>query len=76
MRVLGYPPAWMKQAEMGTLDVIDLSGSSQNKSKNPFAVKEEGEINETAQYNKDSLIEYPGFNAPIPKHVKDVRNIN
>jgi len=73
MRILGYPPAWMKEAEMSTLNVIDLPGTStQKKDKNPFAVSEEGEIKDTAsQYNKESLIEFPGFNAPIPDNVKD-----
>ena len=73
MRILGYPPAWMKQAEMSTLNVIDIPGSSQKSDqRNPFLTREDGEINDSAQYNKDSLIEFPGFNAPIPENVKDV----
>ena len=74
MRVLGYPPAWMKEAEMSTLGVIDRAGSSISyETKNPFTLTEEGEISsDTAQYNKDSLIEFPGFNSPIPSNVKDV----
>lgn len=72
MRILGYPPAWMQDAEMSTLNMIDCSAG-------PSAGNiqtEEGEIKETKlpsqQYNKDSLIEFPGFNAPIPENVKDV----
>lgn len=73
MRILGYPPAWMKDAEMSTLSMVDVAGPSRN---NPLA-DEEGEIKDTkAQYNKDSLIEFPGFNAPIPDNVKDVSFYN
>ena len=75
MRVLGYPPAWMKEAEMSTLNMIDPATSSLDKNRNPFANSEEGEIKDTAQYNKESLIEFAGFNAPIPDNVKDVRLI-
>lgn len=72
MRVLGYPPAWIKAAEMSTtLEVIDSTGKVEN---NPFAVNsvaEDGEVKDSSQYNKDSLIEFPGFNAPLPRNVKD-----
>ena len=76
MRILGYPPAWMKDAEMSTLNIIDGSAGPST-TDNSNTLTEEGEIKETQlpsqQYNKDSLIEFPGFNAPIPDNVKDVR---
>lgn len=74
MRILGYPPAWMKDAEMSTLNIIDGSAGPST-TDNSNTLTEEGEIKETKlpsqQYNKDSLIEFPGFNAPIPDNVKD-----
>ena len=64
MRVLGYPPGWLQQAKVNTLSIFDGNG-------------EDGELNDTTEsqvqeYNKESLIEYPGFNTPVPKGVRDV----
>ena len=65
MRVLGYPPGWYQQAKVNTLAIFDGS-------------KEDGELNEgldntVQEFNKDSFIEYPGFNCPVPQGIRDVR---
>ena len=67
MRILGYPPSWMKEAQLSLLSVINDSESTEN----PFGY-EDGELVNNLQYNKDSLIEFPGFNCPLPDGVKDV----
>lgn len=66
MRVLGYPPGWLKRAQMNTLEVFDGPSKSL-----PNATREDGEIAEP-QYNPESFIEYPGFNCPLPSGVHDV----
>ena len=66
MRVLGYPPGWLEEAKVNTLQMIDGTDECH----------EDGELgdgtNGTVQYNKESLIEYPGFNVPVPEGVSDV----
>lgn len=72
MRVLGYPPGWLKTAEVTTLSVFD--GSDSLTPGCPLLASgqfEDGEI-ASVQYNPDSLIKYPGFNVPIPHGVYDV----
>lgn len=71
MRILGYPPDWMKRAQLTSLDVAGQFDQSISKLKN----LEEGEVQNELKYNKDSLIQFPGFNCPNPEGVKDVRSI-
>ena len=63
MRVLGYPPGWLQHAKVSTLAIFDGNA-------------EDGEVNDSEaqvqQYNKEALIEYPGFNTPVPEGVRDV----
>ena len=66
MRVLGYPPGWLQHATVSTLAIFD-------------GTTEDGELNDSSeaqvqQYNKEALIEYPGFNTPVPEGVRDVLN--
>ncbi|KPM07551.1 PSP domain containing protein [Sarcoptes scabiei] len=67
MRILGYPPDWMKRAQLTSLDVAGQFDQSISKLKN----LEEGEVQNELKYNKDSLIQFPGFNCPNPEGVKD-----
>lgn len=69
MRILGYPPVWLQAAESKTLAVND--GAKSNRPSSSLANGEDGELNDNLKYNKDTLIEYPGFNAPVPKNVRD-----
>lgn len=66
MRVLGYPPGWLKVADM-TKTVVPLIDGEQDSRNNS-----QSRINqEERTYNVDSLVTYPGFNAPVPEGVKD-----
>ncbi|CAG2182421.1 unnamed protein product, partial [Oppiella nova] len=72
--VLGYPPGYLKQAQVSTLSIFDDSAPT-------AGAKEDGEIPEPStsaaangsgvQYNKDSFVEYPGFNTPVPTGIRD-----
>lgn len=69
MRYLGYPPGWLKEAEVrqGEMKLYDGFGQSVL---HPDA--EEGELEPTlVKYNPDKLIGYPGFNVDIPKGYRD-----
>lgn len=69
MRVLGYPPGWLKDAEIETsgLQIFGLDGQEDE--------IEDGEIDSTekrAQYDPSRLISFPGFNVPLPPGVLDL----
>ncbi|XP_064120055.1 zinc finger CCHC domain-containing protein 8-like isoform X3 [Macrobrachium nipponense] len=69
MRYLGYPPGWLKEAEVrqGEMKLYDGFGQSVL---HPDA--EEGELDHTlVKYNPDKLIGFPGFNVDIPKGYRD-----
>ncbi|XP_053645239.1 zinc finger CCHC domain-containing protein 8 homolog isoform X2 [Cherax quadricarinatus] len=68
MRVLGYPPGWLLDAEVHQADVkmYDASGESVS-----HPDTEEGEESTTVKYKPESLVSYPGFNDSVPRGVKD-----
>lgn len=63
MRTMGYPPGWVEEAFDANSDLalFDCDGKALDN-----AVKKEIKI------NPDKIVEYPGFNAPLEKHIKDV----
>lgn len=67
MRALGYPPGWLKKAIVDTSDIFDTdtpeSSSESKKRKSPSA--------DEIQYDHSKLIEYPGFNSPMPEGCVD-----
>lgn len=63
MRVLGYPPGWLKEADMSQTVVPMIMDSSSSSSSQPAASQE--------TWNVDSLISFPGFNTAVPEGVKD-----
>lgn len=70
MRILGYPPGWLRMAE------VESSGITMYDSEgNPVTeAKEDGEIESNyprIQYDPKKLISYPGFNVPVPQHLID-----
>ena len=71
MRVLGYPPGWIKQAEIQPN--LDIIGDDEAKPKETNC--EDGEI-QPIVYDESATIEYPGYNAPIPRSVKDVSSVD
>jgi len=74
LRELGYPPGWMKHAEISQSGVelyledgrkADPSGG------------EEGEVRDredTMKYDTNKLVAWPGFNVEMPKYCKDESN--
>ncbi|KAH9369688.1 hypothetical protein HPB48_007655 [Haemaphysalis longicornis] len=62
MRVLGYPPGWLKDAEVeeSGLEIYGLDDKNAN----------DGE-DEEVQYDPTRLISFPGFNVPMPEGVDD-----
>ncbi|XP_042904865.1 zinc finger CCHC domain-containing protein 8 isoform X1 [Parasteatoda tepidariorum] len=68
MRVIGYPPGWMIEAEHETSglslynDSLDKSISEINSSKM---------TREETLYDSERFVSYPGFNSPVPDGFKD-----
>lgn len=65
MRMLGYPPGWLEEAQYvkSDLDMFDIDG---NCLKNTSRKKIQG-------LNPEKVINYSGFNVPLEKGFKDVR---
>lgn len=63
MRALGYPPGWLSKATVDTSDIFDTDSSPNDSLKR----KEQSDI----EYDVSKLIEYPGFNAPMPPNTND-----
>ncbi|XP_067133948.1 zinc finger CCHC domain-containing protein 8 homolog [Centruroides vittatus] len=70
MRILGYPPGWLKMAEVESsgITMYDSEGKPEGE------IKEDGEIEcnyPRIQYDPKKLISYPGFNVPAPQNFID-----
>lgn len=65
MRVCGYPPGWMEDARVthSNISLFDIDG------------KELINKNNVISFDPKKVIEYPGFNIPMEKEVKDVSNV-
>ncbi|XP_051924052.1 zinc finger CCHC domain-containing protein 8 [Hippocampus zosterae] len=63
MRQLGYPPGWLKEAEMETSGLTLYDGSVSNDSSMSSA--------QNVSYDVSKLVDFPGFNVPAPYKVKD-----
>lgn len=63
MRVLGYPPGWIKEAEDETsnLCMFDIEGKTVSNHKR-----------KKSSIDPEKIIAYPGFNAPMDKSIYDV----
>lgn len=63
MRVLGYPPGWIKEAEdeFSDLCMFDIDGKTVSNHKK-----------KRCSIDPEKVIAYPGFNAPMEKGVYDV----
>uniref|UniRef100_A0AAY5K4K6 Zinc finger CCHC domain-containing protein 8 n=1 Tax=Esox lucius TaxID=8010 RepID=A0AAY5K4K6_ESOLU len=66
MRELGYPPGWLKEAEMENsgLTLYDGKVSSEEQTEDGNGQK--------ISYDVSKLIDFPGFNISAPSSVKDV----
>ncbi|KAJ8952827.1 hypothetical protein NQ318_008148 [Aromia moschata] len=62
MRTLGYPPGWLEEAKFlhSNLEMFDTEGNNVR----ALTKKKQG-------LDPDKIINYPGFNVPVPKDVKD-----
>ncbi|XP_035514468.1 zinc finger CCHC domain-containing protein 8, partial [Morone saxatilis] len=64
MRQLGYPPGWLKEAEMENSGLTMYDGNVSN----------DGNDNPNSQnisYDVSKLVDFPGFNVPAPNKIKD-----
>ncbi|XP_026198678.1 zinc finger CCHC domain-containing protein 8 isoform X2 [Anabas testudineus] len=66
MRQLGYPPGWLKEAEMENSGLTLYDGNASN----------DGNITENRNsqnisYDVTKLVDFPGFNVPAPHKMKD-----
>ncbi|KFM68460.1 Zinc finger CCHC domain-containing protein 8-like protein, partial [Stegodyphus mimosarum] len=71
MRLLGYPPGWLAEAAVESSG-ITVYGSDGNVVAEENC--EDGEVDSTdirVQYDPDKLIDFPGFNVPLPPNFVD-----
>lgn len=71
MRVLGYPPGWMKEAEIRHSGIALFLNQGQALSD---LGAEDGEVledHEKVRYDLDRLVAWPGFNAPLIESVRE-----
>jgi len=72
MRALGYPPGWLGKAIVDTSDIFD---TDQPEDCDTSTTREERKrkvlSNDEIQYDYSKLIEYPGFNVPLPPGTND-----
>lgn len=75
MRVLGYPPGWLEEARLqhSGITLFNSDGVAED---DPEA--EMGEIffqGDRDKFDTEKIIEFPGFNIPTPKGIRDVSNL-
>ncbi|XP_055629060.1 zinc finger CCHC domain-containing protein 8 homolog [Toxorhynchites rutilus septentrionalis] len=69
MRMFGYPPGWLEDAKIthSGLQLFDSNGDPVQESD-----ESEGEIDSIKmKYDVRKIISFPGFNAPMEKHIFD-----
>ncbi|XP_057621580.1 zinc finger CCHC domain-containing protein 8 isoform X2 [Chionomys nivalis] len=67
MRQLGYPPGWLKEAELETSGLALYDGND-----DADGETETGEIqNKNVTYDLSKLVNYPGFNISTPRGIPD-----
>ncbi|EFX88348.1 hypothetical protein DAPPUDRAFT_234592 [Daphnia pulex] len=62
MRIIGYPPGWIEHIKeySSGLEMIDAATSPSST-----------EGNQTVTYDYEKIIDYPGFNVPVDRRVRD-----
>uniref|UniRef100_A0A1A7Z5H5 Zinc finger CCHC domain-containing protein 8 n=1 Tax=Iconisemion striatum TaxID=60296 RepID=A0A1A7Z5H5_9TELE len=63
MRQLGYPPGWLKEAEMENSGLSLYDGKDDNET--------HGSTSQNISYDVSKLVDFPGFNMPTPHKIKD-----
>ncbi|CAH1801702.1 unnamed protein product [Owenia fusiformis] len=69
MRMMGYPPGWLKEAECQTsgISMFDKHGKETNED---GELGEEGEVavvERKVSYDTAKLVSFPGYNVPLPQ---------
>ncbi|XP_058631171.1 zinc finger CCHC domain-containing protein 8 isoform X1 [Onychostoma macrolepis] len=62
MRELGYPPGWLKEAEMENSGLMLYDGSNN---------EDENNHGQKISYDVSKLVDFPGFNVSAPPNVRD-----
>ncbi|XP_029961267.1 zinc finger CCHC domain-containing protein 8 isoform X2 [Salarias fasciatus] len=62
MRQLGYPPGWLKEAEMENSGLSLYDGNAPN---------DDSSNSQNITYDVSKLVDFPGFNVPAPHKMKD-----
>ncbi|CAL4193532.1 unnamed protein product, partial [Meganyctiphanes norvegica] len=69
MRALGYPPGWIREAEVHQAQMTLFDGEGKSVC---HPNEEAGEMEPTAvKYKPEKLVSFPGFNAPVPRGFRD-----
>lgn len=63
MRQLGYPPGWLKEAEMENSGLSLYDGNVSN--------EDVGSTSQNVSYDVSKLVDFPGFNVVAPHEMKD-----
>ncbi|KAG8011993.1 Zinc finger CCHC domain-containing protein 8 [Nibea albiflora] len=66
MRQLGYPPGWLKEAEMENSGLTMYDGNVSNDGN-----LTDNTNSQNISYDVSKLVDFPGFNVPAPHKVKD-----
>ncbi|KAM9394075.1 zinc finger CCHC domain-containing protein 8 [Pholidichthys leucotaenia] len=66
MRQLGYPPGWLKEAEMENSGLLLYDGNVSNDGS-----VHENTNSQNVSYDVSKLVDFPGFNVPAPNRMKD-----
>ncbi|NWI60016.1 ZCHC8 protein, partial [Calyptomena viridis] len=69
MRQLGYPPGWLKEAEMEHSGLALYDGKDDGDPED-----EESSHHKRVTYDVSKLVNYPGFNISTPSGIPDVRS--
>ncbi|KAK2837219.1 hypothetical protein Q5P01_014431 [Channa striata] len=67
MRQLGYPPGWLKEAEMENSGLTLYDGNATSNDGNTT----ENRNSQNISYDVSKLVDYPGFNVLAPHKIKD-----
>uniref|UniRef100_H3C108 Zinc finger CCHC domain-containing protein 8 n=1 Tax=Tetraodon nigroviridis TaxID=99883 RepID=H3C108_TETNG len=65
MRQLGYPPGWLKEAEMENSGLTLYDGNVSNDN-----IKDDAS-SQNISYDVSKLVDFPGFNVPAPRGIRD-----
>lgn len=75
MRLLGYPPAWLEEAKVSHSGVAMYDNTGVPTLDDDEEDEEEGEILSERcrdKFDISKIIEFPGFNVPLPNNFIDV----